>query len=308
MKTCPKCQFKDDSGGLECPRCGIVYGKYKPAPSSPPPSPPPPPHKKEISGDTPRGSFGAKEATLLIIGGIFFSIMAITMAGVAGLVAVPFIFGSSAWVFYDATTIGVRKNQIKGAADMGPVGWFFGCLFVWIIAFPLYLSKRGVYQKINSAQGGSQSVAKCPDCGYLITSDNGHCEHCGSTTKGETGIRPFHVVLAMLIIMVIAGMAFNFVRNIPVASLGDAPSIISYSQKIVTFDEYSRIETGMTYREVASIIGSPGEETAHSKVEGIPGVMDSIETVSYQWVNNDGSNMQTIFQNNRLDTKAQFGL
>lgn len=36
--------------------------------------------------------------------------------------------------------------------------------------------------------------------------------------------------------------------------------------------------------------------------------MASIETVMYQWVNRNGSNMNAMFQNNKLVQKAQFGL
>jgi len=60
------------------------------------------------------------------------------------------VLGTSIWVLFDAKTIGVKKGQIKGLADVGPWGWFFGCLLVWIIGFPLYLSKRSEYKRINN--------------------------------------------------------------------------------------------------------------------------------------------------------------
>lgn len=60
------------------------------------------------------------------------------------------IFVSSLWVFFDARKIGVKKGQIPGLADMGPGGWFFVCLLFWIIGFPLYIVKRGEFQKFNS--------------------------------------------------------------------------------------------------------------------------------------------------------------
>jgi hypothetical protein len=64
----------------------------------------------------------------------------------------------------------------------------------------------------------------------------------------------------------------------------------------------------MTYQEVRSIIGHPGQEAARNKIEGVPGVMESIETISYQWINPNGSNMNAMFQNNKLVQKAQAGL
>jgi len=59
------------------------------------------------------------------------------------------ILGTSIWVFFDARAIGVKKGLIKGMADMGPWGWFFVTLLLWIIGFPAYLAMRGKYKKIS---------------------------------------------------------------------------------------------------------------------------------------------------------------
>ena len=59
------------------------------------------------------------------------------------------IVGTSIWVAFDAKSIGIKKGQLKGMLDMGPLGWFFVCLFLWIIGFPAYLAMRGKYKKIN---------------------------------------------------------------------------------------------------------------------------------------------------------------
>lgn len=56
---------------------------------------------------------------------------------------------TSIWVLVDAKTIGVKKEQITGVANMGPAGWFFVCLLLWIVGFPFYLAKRGEFKKIN---------------------------------------------------------------------------------------------------------------------------------------------------------------
>ena len=61
-----------------------------------------------------------------------------------------FIIGSSIWVYFDAKSIGVKKGQIKGLTDMGPVGWFFVTLLLWIVGFPAWLAMRGKYKEINS--------------------------------------------------------------------------------------------------------------------------------------------------------------
>lgn len=83
---------------------------------------------------------------------------------------------------------------------------------------------------------------------------------------------------------------------------------ISIAEPIVTFNEYKLIQTGMSYEEVTLIVGAGGEELSRNKIDGIPGVMESVETIMYQWVNDNGSNMNAMFQNDKLVQKAQFGL
>ena len=77
---------------------------------------------------------------------------------------------------------------------------------------------------------------------------------------------------------------------------------------IVDKFEYDSIQQGMPYAEVTEIIGAEGEELSSVYTQGVPGVMESITTIMYMWQNADGSNMNAMFQNDKLVTKAQFGL
>lgn len=52
------------------------------------------------------------------------------------------VVGISAWVYFDAKAIGVRKGLMPGPFDMTPLGWAGLCLLLWIVWFPIYLSKR----------------------------------------------------------------------------------------------------------------------------------------------------------------------
>ena len=63
------------------------------------------------------------------------------------------ILGTSVWVLFDARSIGVKKGMVKGLANMGPWGWFFVTLFLWIVGFPAYLAMRGKDKKINQQAG-----------------------------------------------------------------------------------------------------------------------------------------------------------
>lgn len=46
-------------------------------------------------------------------------------------------------VAVDASNLGARRGALGGGfLDMGPAGWFFACLLLWIVAFPSYLAAR----------------------------------------------------------------------------------------------------------------------------------------------------------------------
>lgn len=63
---------------------------------------------------------------------------------------VGLIVVTAIWVLIDAKSIGVKKGLISGMGNMGPWAWFFGCLGLWILAFPLYLAKRGAFKRALS--------------------------------------------------------------------------------------------------------------------------------------------------------------
>jgi len=69
----------------------------------------------------------------------------------------------------------------------------------------------------------------------------------------------------------------------------------------LTYENYLRLKEGMTYAEVVEILGTTGEELSRSDIAGYT-------TVMYSWQKWTGANMNAMFQNGRLVTKAQFGL
>lgn len=84
-------------------------------------------------------------------------------------------------------------------------------------------------------------------------------------------------------------------------SRGSLPQSPFAPAAIVTKSQYDQISDGMTYEQVASIIGHSGNEMSRSDLGGI-------DTVMYLWQNSNGSSMNAMFQNDRLESKAQFGL
>ena len=72
----------------------------------------------------------------------------------------------------------------------------------------------------------------------------------------------------------------------------------------VTMANFNRLQNGMTYAQVAQILGKEGEKL---------GVMESggVKIVTYKWdADKDGSGatMTAFFKNGKLDSKLQFAL
>jgi hypothetical protein len=57
------------------------------------------------------------------------------------------VIGTTIWVGIDAGNLGMHQGrQGGGFLDMGPAGWVFACLLLWIISFPCYLAARTRYK------------------------------------------------------------------------------------------------------------------------------------------------------------------
>ncbi|MBA3314604.1 MAG: DUF3862 domain-containing protein [Planctomycetota bacterium] len=70
---------------------------------------------------------------------------------------------------------------------------------------------------------------------------------------------------------------------------------------VITTAEYNQLNDGMTYDEVYEVIGYHGKEMSRNKIAGH-------ETVMFAWQNRNGTNANVMFQNDRLVSRAQFGL
>lgn len=103
-------------------------------------------------------------------------------------------------------------------------------------------------------------------------------------------------ILAVLL-LIIAGMLVNTTR--PKAEI--APRTIQIQPSRITLAQFMKLEDGMSYQAVCRLLGKDGTELSRSNLSGT-------STVMYQWQNNDLSNMNAMFQNGQLISKAQFGL
>ncbi len=87
------------------------------------------------------------------------------------------VLGSAIWTAVDASRLGARRGGLGGGMlDMGPAGWFFATLLLWIIAFPCYLATRpklsrraqglAVLQQGNMAFPPTAPDTQMPFAGY----------------------------------------------------------------------------------------------------------------------------------------------
>lgn len=95
-------------------------------------------------------------------------------------------------------------------------------------------------------------------------------------------------------------IASGAVQKAPVATT-PAPVATSVAAAGVNMDRYNILKAGMSYAEAVAILGSEGTEISSNDIGGA-------HTVMYQWKAGAFANMNAMFQNDRLISKAQSGL
>jgi hypothetical protein len=84
--------------------------------------------------------------------------------------------------------------------------------------------------------------------------------------------------------------------------LSNAPTDPNTGASSVTLASFNALKDGMSYSEAATILGGPGTEISRSSIA-------NITTVMYSWqAGYNGANMNAMFQNDKLISKAQLGL
>jgi hypothetical protein len=84
--------------------------------------------------------------------------------------------------------------------------------------------------------------------------------------------------------------------------LGSVSTSLADTSCEATKGAYDSLQAGMSYSQAVGLIGCEGEEMSSTEMAGF-------KTVMLMWTGNSfGGNMNAMFQNNRLVSKAQFGL
>jgi hypothetical protein len=178
------------------------------------------------------------------------------------------------------------------------------------------------YQELTS--GPTQ---ECPYCASIIAKKASKCPKCGEYIRRHMsiilglGIFIIPVIFAWFTLRrghstVVRIVAFGWLVFCLYAVFGGTPKHQLFQQEtsisvlsgkkpptqetLITLDKFNSIKTGMSYREVTNILGKEGTLMSENSIAGI-------STAMYQW-SNGFSNMNAIFQNDKLIQKAQFGL
>lgn len=145
-------------------------------------------------------------------------------------------------------------------------------------------------------------MKKCPSCAEEILNEAVKCRHCGeSVVPAKTGLSQDVSPLKAVAILVAAAVSFWIYYGVGVTNSEGQFSMPATSPAVVTRAEFDQLKEGMTYAQAREIIGAAGSLDSES-------TLLDIKTVMYSWMNTNGSNMNAMFQNDKLITKAQFGL
>jgi hypothetical protein len=70
-----------------------------------------------------------------------------------------FVIATTLWMFFESRSFGYDKRDLQGLAAISPWGWFWGGMFFWLVAFPLYLASREKLRAAGLSKAGKDAPA-----------------------------------------------------------------------------------------------------------------------------------------------------
>lgn len=160
----------------------------------------------------------------------------------------------------------------------------------------------------------------CQNCGQTILGSARFCPNCSAPLQiNEQQTAYFKKPLNQksktlhgcgVTLAVITALLVVFIISVTVVSNDDNSNNTTTEQssttEYITFEEYEKIETGMTYEEVVAIIGCEGKLVTSSDFN------DGSSTATYSWSSKDLGGVTygatVSFVDNKVEFKQQIGL
>lgn len=168
-----------------------------------------------------------------------------------------------------------------------------------------------------SSSGGTTTVNLFdPELGAELSAANtagqapdGWPDTCEAIVALSGSIEPLSNTSRVLIYLKDAEEGSIYLTACDGASMYDAFSAVEvpdYNPPTISLEEFYQITTGMTYTEVTSLIGSPGEML--SSTDAGLGPEHITELWSWDGEGSQGANANVMFQGGKVISKAQSGL
>ena len=162
-------------------------------------------------------------------------------------------------------------------------------------------------------------MVKCKKCGKIYPKNLSNCPECFEKNKKyiSKGRKAFGTLCIIFGIITIFSVAVNWDDNSlnehesssqsQTTSQNNSSEIKQETKGKVNYENFEKIETGMTYEQVVQIFGEEGKVLSESEID--IGIGEEYSTIMYYWYDKTGiANCNIMFQNNKVVSKAQVGL
>jgi RNA polymerase subunit RPABC4/transcription elongation factor Spt4 len=101
---------------------------------------------------------------------------------ILAVLVVALVVGTTIWVGFDCRAL-IAQYGDEDTSESA-FGWVVGCLFLWIIVFPLYLFHRRSYRLVYE----EEVADSCPGCGAERRDGAIYCPACGSPSTADNSV------------------------------------------------------------------------------------------------------------------------